>query len=136
MFQAFYLIHGHLALLPLPGQIRALLNTDGWSWATFYGRRETDAPKHNMRKEWICNVDNDNDTMTQRHSDNYSHVDNEEAPCDVEHHHVRLPLVGSLAAHLASAVRRVKYLRNILKYLRKVGAGWIICDHNLSGKAE
>ena len=63
-------------------------------------------------------------TKTQRHNDNYSHVDNEEAPCDVEHHHVRLPLVGSLAAHLASAVGRVKYLR-------KVGSGWIICDHNL-----
>ena len=94
---------------------------------SFYGRRETDAPKHNMRKEWICNVDNDNDTKTktQRHSDKDSKFDNEKAPCDVEHHHVRLPLVGSLAAHLASAVRRVKYLR-------KVGSGWIICDHNLS----
>ena len=74
-----------------------------------------------MRKEWICNVDNDNDTMkkTQRHSDKASQVDNEKAPCDVEHHHVRLPLMGSLAAHLASAVGRVKYLRKVgLDYMR------------------
>ena len=58
----------HLALLPLPGQIRALLNTDGWGWATFYGRRETDAPEKGfelMRKELICKVDNAKDTMTK-----------------------------------------------------------------------
>ena len=44
----FILTIFHLALLPLPGQIRALLNTDGWSRATFYGGREPDASEQGL----------------------------------------------------------------------------------------